>query len=201
MFSGNLIKYDGLNVIIRGNDLFFKQLLIIDGKIRFSSCFGPYTKKNLKMIEGNFTGGKEDGKITEWYHDGSIKSEKFYNGGAIDAAKTVKYEPKNEIKEVKPDPNAKKSEVVDVSEVEERGSSVEASKTGTTKTVVRKSLEDIRNGDHVLYNRNKQVSQKGFFKDGRLWNGKWYRYDENGILRTIEIYKDGRYVGDGVIED
>lgn len=32
-------------------------------------------------------------------------------------------------------------------------------------------------------------------------DGKWFKYDENGILIRIEIYKDGRYIGDGVIDE
>jgi hypothetical protein len=27
-------------------------------------------------------------------------------------------------------------------------------------------------------------------------NGKWYIYDDNGILIRIAVYKDGFYVGD-----
>ena len=36
----------------------------------------------------------------------------------------------------------------------------------------------------------------GEFKDNRLMNGKWYIYDDNGILLRIAVYKDGIYVGD-----
>ena len=39
------------------------------------------------------------------------------------------------------------------------------------------------------------------FKDNRLMFGKNYIYDDNGILKRIEIYKNGGYVGDAQIED
>ncbi|MBL4651402.1 MAG: hypothetical protein JKY53_00855 [Flavobacteriales bacterium] len=52
-----------------------------------------------------------------------------------------------------------------------------------------------------MYNKNRQISQKGEFRGGRLVDGKWYRYDENGLLNSIEIYKNGKYIGDAQIED
>ena len=57
------------------------------------------------------------------------------------------------------------------------------------------------NGYNVLYNNQKQVTQVGEFKNGRLWNGKWNRYNNDGILIRIEMYTNCRYVGDGVIEE
>ena len=39
----------------------------------------------------------------------------------------------------------------------------------------------------------------GEFKDAKLWTGKHYIYDENGLLERIEVYKDGKYVGNGVL--
>ncbi len=56
-------------------------------------------------------------------------------------------------------------------------------------------------GFNTLYNRSKQVTQVGDFFEGRLWDGKWYKYDENGILRKLEIYKEGRFIGYGIIDD
>lgn len=56
-------------------------------------------------------------------------------------------------------------------------------------------------GFNTLYNRSKQITQVGDFFEGRLWNGKWYKYDENGILRKVEIYKEGRFIGYGIIDD
>lgn len=49
-------------------------------------------------------------------------------------------------------------------------------------------------------NDSKRLEQDGEFKDGKLWNGKWYRYDKNGLLIKIEIYKEGKYVGDAKLD-
>jgi hypothetical protein len=35
--------------------------------------------------------------------------------------------------------------------------------------------------------------------NGRLYDGKWYRYNTDGILIRIEIYKGGKFIGLGVI--
>lgn len=57
------------------------------------------------------------------------------------------------------------------------------------------------NGKHILYNKNKQISKDGDFKDNRLMEGKSYIYNENGILTRVAVYKNGIYVGDGSIEN
>ena len=59
----------------------------------------------------------------------------------------------------------------------------------------------ILNGQHVIYNKNKQKSKDGIFKENRLKERKNYIYDSNCILKRIEIYKNGAYVGDAQIED
>ena len=56
------------------------------------------------MIEGEWLEGKESGMLKEYYEDGSVKSEKFFNNGAIDPESTITYEKEipeeNEKKEV-----------------------------------------------------------------------------------------------------
>lgn len=137
------------------------------------------------MIEGNWAAGKEAGLIKEYHETGEVKAEKNYNNGAVDVASIKTYEPKQPIK---------KDEVVDNSK----------------KVVVKKDemLQDpkvkgptILNGPYVLYNKSRQKTKDGVFKDNRLMEGKNYIYDENGILKRIEIYKNGAYVGDAQIED
>ena len=56
-------------------------------------------------------------------------------------------------------------------------------------------------GFNTLYNRNKQITQVGDFVEGRLWNGKWHKYNEDGILQRVEVYRAGRFIGYGIIDD
>ena len=39
----------------------------------------------------------------------------------------------------------------------------------------------------------------GEFQDGKLWSGKHYIYDENGLLERIDVYKEGKFEGNGVL--
>lgn len=63
-----------------------------------------------------------------------------------------------------------------------------------------KNLTEVDNGYKKLYNENKQISIEGEFKNGKLFNGKYYFYDKNGLLDKIEIYKNGKYAGDAQID-
>jgi hypothetical protein len=56
-------------------------------------------------------------------------------------------------------------------------------------------------GNHTLYNSNKQKVKEGLFKDGRLYDGYNYSYDKEGALLSISIYKGGRYKGDSTLVD
>jgi antitoxin component YwqK of YwqJK toxin-antitoxin module len=137
------------------------------------------------MIEGNWADGKESGVVKEYYENGDIKSEKSFDGGNIDVAKTKTYEPKK--------PIAKKEEKTEVKEA--------------PPVVVQKTEKDnlgkVFNGEGYwkLYNANKQVSKDGTFSKSRLIDGKVYHYNSDGILTRIAVYKDGKYVGDAVIEE
>lgn len=144
-----------------------------------------YHENGETMIEGNWDGGKEDGEIKEYYDTGELKSVKVFNGGAIDGGKTKTYEPEKPItvKEVLPVEDKEKDAPIVITTLE-------------MKNIGKFNGE----GDHTLYNKNRQISKKGFFKKGKLWSGIWYKYDEDGILVSKEIYKDGKYRGEGVID-
>jgi hypothetical protein len=46
-----------------------------------------------------------------------------------------------------------------------------------------------------------RLAQQGEYRNGRLWNGKIYKYDRNGILYRIEAYVNGRYAGNAVLTE
>ena len=56
----------------------------------------------------------------------------------------------------------------------------------------------LKDGYHKTYNENKDILMDGEFLGGKLWDGKHYIYDENGLLEKIEVYKDGKFAGTGV---
>lgn len=49
-------------------------------------------------------------------------------------------------------------------------------------------------GYHTLYRLNGKVEQKGYFREGNLVNGEAYVYDDEGTLRQIRVYENGKLI-------
>jgi antitoxin component YwqK of YwqJK toxin-antitoxin module len=137
-------------------------------------------------VQGNFVNGKETGTIKEFHENGDLKAEKTYNNGNVDVNSIKMYDPQKEfVKKPDPAPDNGQKAVVKSDEKLNDGSKGPM----------------VLNGKHTLYDKNKQVTKDGVFKDNRLMDGKAYIYDDNGILKRVSIYKNGVYAGDGVIEN
>lgn len=145
-----------------------------------------YYENGQVMIEGNWVEGKENGVLKEYYENGDIRSIKEFNGGNMDPASVKNYEPKKPIAETPPE-----------IKIEAPAPPVMAQKTEQD------NMGKVFNGEGYwkLYNANKQVSKDGVFHNSRLMDGKAYFYNSDGLLTRIAVYKDGRYIGDSVIED
>ena len=63
-----------------------------------------------------------------------------------------------------------------------------------------KEPKQYRDGYNKIYNDNNEIWMDGEFKGGKLWNGKLYKYNSDGILIKIEIWKNGKYHSDGQFE-
>lgn len=130
----------------------------------------------------NTKNGVEEGKMVRKYPNGDIKEEKNFSGGAVDAGTEKTYAMVNP------------EEKVDVTP----GLTDKTSKVSTDKP--NEATKKVPDGYNKLYNVNKQISEDGEFKGGKLQNGKKYIYDKNGLLDKIEIYKAGKYAGDAQID-
>jgi antitoxin component YwqK of YwqJK toxin-antitoxin module len=149
-----------------------------------------YHENGQLAIEGNFANGKESGIIKEYYENGDLKAEKNYADGNVDVAGIKEYEPKKPIPPKSENP-ADNAPPVKVREDEKPN---EAALKGSKAPVV-------LNGQYTLYNKNRQVSKDGVFKDNRFVEGKAYFYDENGMLQRVAVYRNGMYVGDTQVEN
>lgn len=170
------------------------KLYYENGQVQHEFVFNPSGKRDGAQkyfydngqiaIEGNFANGKESGLIKEYHENGDIKAEKNYADGNVDIASIKEYAPKKPIakKSDEPADNAPKIVV----------SKDEAPNDGTKKP----AGPMVLNGQQILYNKNKQITKDGLFKDNRFMEGKAYIYDENGILTRVAVYKNGIYVGD-----
>ena len=143
-----------------------------------------YENGNLRL-EGTWQEGMETGEMREYYENGDLMAVKHFENGAMDKERFEAYAPKTPQK----DPLEKQiAEGEDLKIAADKG---EKPNQGGFDG----------NGYKKLYNRDKQIAKDGVFKNYRLMDGKFYKYDENGILQQIMIFKNGRYIGDGVIEE
>lgn len=145
--------------------------------------------------------GKTDGQI-KYFHDNGQEELVFTTVNGVEKGKATRYYPNGDVKEVltfdesgemltreeklrvNPAVNDKK---------EEKGEGVKADgneNMGGTKIV---------DGYHKTYNDDKDILMDGDFKGGKLIDGKHYIYDDYGLLERIEVYKKGKYVGNGVL--
>lgn len=143
-----------------------------------------YANGNVRL-EGTWTDGVESGEMKEYYESGDIMSVKNFNNGVLDKASIESYAPKTEVKDA-------------VQEIIDQGEDINV--TASKKDTPNQGTFD-GNGYKQLFNSNKQIAKDGVFKRYRLMDGKQYVYDEHGILKQIMIFKEGRYIGDGVIEE
>lgn len=127
-------------------------------------------------VEVNIVKGREEGVLKRYYANGDLQGTATFNGGAVEEGSFRSFSPKAPpVKEAPP------AEAVPAP----------ARTSGETP-----NSEDFRaDGHNTLYDGQHRLSQQGIYRKGRLWDGKVYKYDRNGILYKIEVYVKGRYVG------
>ena len=158
-------------------EFFFNDKGIRNGTQRY------YHDNGQLALEVSVIDGKETGTMKRWDEKGKLVEEKKMTDGKLIEGSIKRYD----------NPVSKEEAVIEIPE------GAKTSEVTKDKTNVAHRFNG--NGQNVLYNGNQQVTQVGEFKNGRLWDGKWNRYNSEGLLIRIEIYKSGRYVGDGVIEE
>jgi len=123
--------------------------------------------------------------MREYYENGDLMSVKTFNNGVLDKESVQVYAPKS------PQQDPLEREIENGKDMKVTAGKEEKPNQGGFDG----------NGYKKLFNRNKQIAKDGTFLDYRLMDGKQYIYDDDGILQRIMIFKGGRYVGDGVIEE
>lgn len=166
-----------------------------NGKLAQDFSFTPGGKRSGEQkyyydngqlrLKGNWQEGQETGQMKEYYENGDLMAVKNFNNGVLDKNNYETYAPKT------PQQDPLEKEMNAGKDMNVKASSSDNPNQGAFDG----------NGYRKLYNRDKQISKDGTFKNYRLIDGKNYIYDENGILQQIMIFKNGKYVGDGVIEE
>jgi antitoxin component YwqK of YwqJK toxin-antitoxin module len=140
--------------------------------------------------------GKEEGEMRRYTPEGKLKEVKVLRGGVVEPGSEKKYKaPAPKIENAQP-------KVETAPKPEAPAEEPEALPILMDDEVQPNTAHRFEpNGFNTLYNKSQQVTQTGTFRNGRLWNGKWYRYNQNGMLVKVEIYQEGRYIGAGVMDE
>ena len=159
-------------------DFVFNDHGVRDGEQKY------YHENGQLAVEVNINDGKEEGTLKRYYANGDLHQVATFNDGVVSAANNKFLRPVT-----KPATDMPKAVPAKA-----------APAVSATETVNDAQIFND-NGFNTLYDMNKRVSQVGEFRDGRLWNGKRYRYDKDGSLVRIEVYDGGRDIGDTPITD
>jgi antitoxin component YwqK of YwqJK toxin-antitoxin module len=146
--------------------------------------------------------GKEDGLVQFFYDDGSIQMEMTKKDGVIQGTATT-YWPNGDVKKrIAYDASGKPGEPEHLERVNPpKGQTVTTGSGGPSgkKGKIKDGKKYNRDGYNKLYNKDDELWMDGEFKSDKLWNGKLYKYDSDGILLKIEVWKNGAYHSDGVL--
>lgn len=126
------------------------------------------------QITGQYVNGKRVGEFNSYWKDGSLKERSVYDeNGELISQETGVPEP---VSTTKP---------------------VSASGGPSGRDGYMRGAEFKPDGYNKVYNKAEEIWMDGQFKSGKLWDGKLYKYDSDGILLKIEIWKNGAYHSDG----
>jgi hypothetical protein len=98
------------------------------------------------------------------------------------------------------DSAATQKELFPVKRTRPPGSATEAipANTATPAQSAAKIPPAELNGYFVLFNKQRKKSKEGVFKKNRLIDGCNYIYDDKGVLKKIQVYRQGNYVSDSL---
>jgi antitoxin component YwqK of YwqJK toxin-antitoxin module len=145
--------------------------------------------------------GKENGVVQYFYSNGQMEFE-YDSRAGIPIGRATRYYENGDIKEIifyGADGSVEKSELKEmqnpeINVVDPGLSRVEAPVVPNPRT---KGTRFQVNGYNKVYNSNDEIWQDGDFRNGRLWDGKVYEYDSDGILLKVKVFKKGVYHSDG----
>lgn len=168
---------------------------------KYKDSLLKFNDKGIMIFKGNYNDeGNESGKIQHFYDNGQPQFVYEAKDG-VPTGKAVRYWPNGDIKEEMVfDENGKVAETT--GEIEMKNAIVEDLDANTdAKKAPKVDAEGITdfeaNGYNKVMNQDRELWMEGEFKNGRLWDGRLYVYDEDGLLLKVEVYRKGKYHSDG----
>jgi antitoxin component YwqK of YwqJK toxin-antitoxin module len=160
--------------------------------------FRRYYDTGVMSQEKNFNmDGKEDGLVVYYYPSGKKEFEYTKDNG-VTKGKATRYYPNGDVKEIlmynndgtigsrisKERVNPPYNEAPEVTEPS-------TSAPDGSKGSIKEGSRFKPNSYNKVYNSDDELWMDGEFKKGKLWDGKLYKYDSDGILLKIEVWKKG----------
>ncbi|MDQ3101129.1 MAG: toxin-antitoxin system YwqK family antitoxin, partial [Bacteroidota bacterium] len=158
--TGRFLRYHPNGKLAQ--DFIFNEYGTRDGEQKY------YHENGQLAVQVNVNEGKEDGVMRRYTATGELQQVAEFNGGLINAANSRYIKPVPKAEEVKPDISAPIAPEVTEKE--------------TTNTITFRP-----DGFNTLYDEQMRISQQGEYAHGRLYNGRRYMYDANGMLVKIKV--------------
>lgn len=170
-------------------------------KRKYSDSLQRFNEKGIKIYDAKYDeSGKESGTVTH-YHDNGKPEFVYTAKQGVPTGKAYRYWPNGDVKEeLVYDEDGSIEETSGIVERVNPPVKVESPTSETTKTAPKPDAleEDFEpNGYNKIRNDDLELWQEGDFKNGQLWDGRLYVYDEDGLLLKVEVYKEGKYHSDG----
>lgn len=146
-------------------------------------------------------GGREQGVVKYYYPNG--QEEFVYNSeNGIATGKATRYYENGDVKEIiyyAADGSVDKSEQLEMVNPPVKPIDLNINREPAPRIVQPrvKGAPWKPNGYNKVYNTDDEIWQDGEFRSGRLWDGKVYEYDSDGILLKVKVFKKGVYHSDG----
>lgn len=145
--------------------------------------------------------GQEHGKVKYYYPNGQVEFE-YTSVNGIASGKATRYYENGDVKEIieyNTDGSLRSSlqKEMESPTVKIKDPAASAETAPKIQKPIVKGGKFQPNGYNKVYNTGDEIWQDGDFKDGRLFNGKVYVYDRDGILLKVKIFKNGVYHSDG----
>ena len=173
----------------------------IQNNININAISTYHVNGNLEYSAKLNREGKEQGEVKYFYPNGKIEFNYNAINGSPAGTATIYFEDGSVKKKME---YTSSTEVVTIEENEQPEKTIKstdvvknknkAPKIGKPNTRGAKFLPD---GFNRCYTSQDEIWQDGYFKKGRLWEGKVFIYDKEGILTKVKIYKEGKFLADG----
>lgn len=178
-----------------------KEKGAIQNNININSISTYHSNGNIEYSANLNKNGKEQGEVKYFYPNGKIEFNYNAINGSPAGTATIYFEDGSIKKKME---YTSATEVVTIEENKLPEKTIEPSdvvknknkapKIGKPNTRGAKFLPD---GFNRCYTSQDEIWQDGYFKNGRLWEGKVFVYDKEGILTKVKIYKEGKFLADG----